>query len=133
MMDSSENFDSPEALCKQLLRNARTLLESNKLSECLDNLNTAYLIKPCEKIARKISRLKQYQQQTANVITTSEVNGNSSIPPHHRFICEGFSLHKKIVDKLYQHQVEGITWLYSLFKNKKGGILGKLSISNLDW
>ncbi|PAA89571.1 hypothetical protein BOX15_Mlig019690g1, partial [Macrostomum lignano] len=38
-------------------------------------------------------------------------------------VCPGFSLCRPLFDKLYDHQRAGISWLYSLHKAGKGGIL----------
>ncbi|ESO97957.1 hypothetical protein LOTGIDRAFT_104127, partial [Lottia gigantea] len=39
-------------------------------------------------------------------------------------VGNGFHLYKELYDKLYRHQKEGVLWMWSLFKKKKGGILG---------
>ena len=36
----------------------------------------------------------------------------------------GFFLHKDLMVKLYNHQKEGVLWLWCLHKKNKGGILG---------
>lgn len=36
----------------------------------------------------------------------------------------GFFLHKDLTVKLYNHQKEGVLWLWCLHKKNKGGILG---------
>ena len=37
---------------------------------------------------------------------------------------EGFKLPKKIYNKLYSYQIEGVMWFWKLYEEKKGGILG---------
>lgn len=39
-------------------------------------------------------------------------------------VCPGYFLHRKIHSKLFPYQRKAIEWMYSLFKRKKGGILG---------
>lgn len=35
-----------------------------------------------------------------------------------------FSLPAKIYERLFEHQKTGVIWLYNLYRNKKGGVLG---------
>ena len=37
---------------------------------------------------------------------------------------EGFYLYKDLYSHLYEHQREGVQWMFKLFQKKKGGILG---------
>ena len=39
-------------------------------------------------------------------------------------VGNGFYMYHELYSKLYNHQKEGVLWLWSLFKKKKGGILG---------
>ena len=36
----------------------------------------------------------------------------------------GFYLYKDLHQKLYDYQREGVCWMYTLYKKRKGGILG---------
>jgi SNF2 family DNA or RNA helicase len=40
------------------------------------------------------------------------------------FLPEGFNLPVDIYSNLFHHQKEGISWLYSLYRQNKGGVLG---------
>ena len=39
-------------------------------------------------------------------------------------VGNGFYMYQELYEKLYSHQKEGVLWLWSLFRKKKGGILG---------
>lgn len=39
-------------------------------------------------------------------------------------LCPDYYLHNKIYSKLFEYQREGLKWMYSLFKRKRGGVLG---------
>jgi SNF2 family DNA or RNA helicase len=40
------------------------------------------------------------------------------------YLNDGFSLKPTIYENLFEHQKKGIVWLYSLFRESKGGVLG---------
>ena len=35
-----------------------------------------------------------------------------------------FYLPEKIYERLFEHQKKGVVWLYNLYKERKGGVLG---------
>lgn len=37
---------------------------------------------------------------------------------------KGFYLYRDLYNSLYAHQQQGVLWLWSLYRRKKGGILG---------
>jgi SNF2 family DNA or RNA helicase len=37
---------------------------------------------------------------------------------------EWFSLPASLYERLFEHQKAGVRWLYNLYRNKKGGVLG---------
>ena len=39
-------------------------------------------------------------------------------------VGSGFYLYKELYAKLYAHQQEGVLWMWQLYKQRKGGILG---------
>ena len=55
----------------------------------------------------------------ANADDSSEDDNNGMVE-----VGNGFYLYKDLYNKLYAHQKEGVLWLWSLYKKKKGGILG---------
>ena len=40
------------------------------------------------------------------------------------YLKEGFRLPKDIYENLFEHQKRGIQWLYNLYREEKGGVLG---------
>lgn len=40
------------------------------------------------------------------------------------YLPDDFSLPESIFEKLFDHQKEGIQWMYNLWRESKGGILG---------
>ena len=55
----------------------------------------------------------------ANADDSSEDDNNGMVE-----VGNGFYVYKDLYNKLYAHQKEGVLWLWSLYKKKKGGILG---------
>ena len=46
-------------------------------------------------------------------------------PDSKEYVLAGwFALPAKIYERLFEHQKIGIKWLYDLYTNKKGGVLG---------
>ena len=39
-------------------------------------------------------------------------------------VGEGFYLFKELYSNLYAHQRDGVVWMWKVFKQRKGGILG---------
>ena len=39
-------------------------------------------------------------------------------------VGDGFHLYRELYEKLYQHQREGVLWMWKMYKKGKGGILG---------
>jgi SNF2 family DNA or RNA helicase len=37
---------------------------------------------------------------------------------------KNFYLYKDLYEKLYKHQKDGVLWMWSLYRKKKGGVLG---------
>jgi SNF2 family DNA or RNA helicase len=42
----------------------------------------------------------------------------------HYYLRYGFRLPKEIYENLFEHQKVGVTWLYNLYNEGKGGVLG---------
>ena len=60
------------------------------------------------------------QKYLAEVIDDSEDEEGDDMV----HVANGFYLYKDLYNKLYTHQREGVSWMWNLFRKKKGGILG---------
>lgn len=43
---------------------------------------------------------------------------------HKYYLPEGFELTSEIYNNLYAHQKEGIKWMFALYRQNQGGVLG---------
>ena len=60
------------------------------------------------------------------VLAQGQENGGFKHNPEEKeyILHDWFSLPEKIYERLFEHQKKGVVWLYNLYKNKKGGLLG---------
>ncbi|XP_030638896.1 DNA excision repair protein ERCC-6-like [Chanos chanos] len=112
----TDEMDKYERYCRQGKEAAR----QGDLSKSLELFCKACEIRPSDKLKRRIQTLQEaIRQQAAGSSDEEEeeeefVNVNNS----------GLMLYKELYDKLYDHQKEGVAFLYSLYRDgRKGGIL----------
>ncbi|XP_041075671.1 DNA excision repair protein ERCC-6-like [Polyodon spathula] len=89
---------------------------NGNLSRSLELFNAAYIIHPSEKLKSRIQKLEEAIAELAREEDDDDefvdVNGS------------GLMLFRELHDKLYDHQKEGIAFLYGLHRDgRKGGIL----------
>ncbi|XP_050410492.1 DNA excision repair protein ERCC-6-like [Patella vulgata] len=90
----------------------RNAMEMNK-----EALKICYSEKLAKKIAKMEAYLKEYGEDSGEEEEEEEVSGLLQVG-------NGFYLYKDLYNRLYTHQKEGILWMWTLHKRKKGGILG---------
>ncbi|KAK0138827.1 DNA excision repair protein ERCC-6-like [Merluccius polli] len=85
------------------------------MSKALELFKCAHKNYPSEKLKSRINKIEELiAQQDSESDDDEFVNINSS----------GLMLFKELHDKLYEHQREGVSFIYSLFRDgRKGGIL----------
>ncbi|KAK1788089.1 hypothetical protein P4O66_015963 [Electrophorus voltai] len=89
--------------------------QRGELERSLELFRLAFEIQPSAKLQNRIQRLQEaIQDLAASPEDEAFVNVNNS----------GLMLYKGLYDKLYEHQKEGVAFLYSLHRDRrKGGIL----------
>nr|AAI50169.1 Si:ch211-278b8.3 protein [Danio rerio] len=90
---------------------------NGELPHALELFQLAYQLQPSEKLKKRIQAIQDLIQREDEEDEEEEeefVNVNNS----------GLKLYKGLYDKLYDHQKEGVAFLYSLYRDgRKGGIL----------
>ncbi|XP_051968820.1 DNA excision repair protein ERCC-6-like isoform X1 [Xyrauchen texanus] len=86
-----------------------------ELPRALELFQLAYQLQPSDKLKKRIQAIQELVQREEQEEDEEEfVNVNDS----------GLKLYKGLYDKLYEHQKEGVAFLYSLYRDgRKGGIL----------
>nr|CAB3243372.1 DNA excision repair protein ERCC-6-like [Phallusia mammillata] len=116
VLASRENLpESTKLQLKKLIKDGKTCASEGELHKSLKNFRKAYQLCPTEKIMSRIKRIEE-------VIAEDEEGSDDD----YGFIelDNGLVIYKKLVERLYPHQINGIKWMYNLFKKgKKGGIL----------
>uniref|UniRef100_A0AAY4AI84 DNA excision repair protein ERCC-6-like n=1 Tax=Denticeps clupeoides TaxID=299321 RepID=A0AAY4AI84_9TELE len=100
------------------IREGKDAARQGNMTRSLELFEKAYAIQPSEKLNGRLQRLQEVIRDMAAEGSVSDeeefVNVNNS----------GLMLFKELYDKLYEHQKEGVAFLYRLYKEgKKGGIL----------
>ncbi|XP_043094080.1 DNA excision repair protein ERCC-6-like [Puntigrus tetrazona] len=89
---------------------------SGDLPRALELFQLAYQLQPSEKLKKRIQAIQDIMQREEDEDEEEEefININNS----------GLMLYKGLYDKLYDHQKDGVAFLYSLYRDgRKGGIL----------
>ncbi|MBN3272386.1 ERC6L protein, partial [Polyodon spathula] len=94
---------------------------NGNLSRSLEFFNSAYKIHPSEKLKSRIQKLEEAIAELAREGAGSEEDDDDEFVDVNG---SGLMLFRELHDKLYEHQKEGIAFLYSLYRDgRKGGIL----------
>ncbi|XP_051974251.1 DNA excision repair protein ERCC-6-like [Xyrauchen texanus] len=84
------------------------------LPRAFELFQLAYQLQPSDKLKKRIQAIQELVQREEEEKEEEFVNVNDS----------GLQLYKGLFDKLYDHQKEGVAFLYSLYRDgRKGGIL----------
>lgn len=97
------------------MQEAKEAAKNGDLEESLKLFNLAKDIFPTKKVMSRIQKLQEALEQLAE-----EEDDDEFID-----VCSsGLLLYRELYEKLFEHQKEGIAFLYSLYKDgRKGGIL----------
>ncbi|XP_029915327.1 DNA excision repair protein ERCC-6-like isoform X2 [Myripristis murdjan] len=97
------------------IKDGKDVARQGDISKALEFFKLAYNIHPSEKLKNRIMKIEELLAQQGSESEDEEfVNVNNS----------GLMLFKDLYDKLYDHQREGVAFLYSLYRDgRKGGIL----------
>ncbi|NP_666347.2 DNA excision repair protein ERCC-6-like [Mus musculus] len=121
-MEASQGLAEVETLSPQLaesylryVQEAKEAAKNGDLEESLKLFNLAKDIFPTKKVMSRIQKLQEALEQLAE-----EEDDDEFID-----VCSsGLLLYRELYEKLFEHQKEGIAFLYSLYKDgRKGGIL----------
>ncbi|XP_060130275.1 DNA excision repair protein ERCC-6-like [Zootoca vivipara] len=116
-MAESLGTDNPERddQYRRFVSQAKQEAKNGNLEESLCLLRQAHQINPCEKLTRK---MKKVEEALASLALDQEDDVFVDV-------CQsGLMLFGEIHDKLFDHQREGVAFLYSLYRDgRKGGIL----------
>ncbi|KAK1163227.1 DNA excision repair protein ERCC-6-like [Acipenser oxyrinchus oxyrinchus] len=94
---------------------------NGNLSRSLELFNSAYKIHPSEKLKSRIQKLEEAVAELARQEGGSEEDDDDEFVDVNG---SGLMLFRELHDKLYEHQKEGIAFLYGLHRDgRKGGIL----------
>nr|XP_023686316.1 DNA excision repair protein ERCC-6-like [Paramormyrops kingsleyae] len=118
-MQKSSLLDSDEMeTYHRYVKEGKTAARQGDMSKSLELFRLAHEIHPSEKLQSRIKMIEEAIEEMARQTSEGEddefVNVNDS----------GLMLFKELYDKLYEHQKEGIAFLYGLHRDgKNGGIL----------
>lgn len=107
----------------ELKRKGRKLLEAGELEKCYQMFEEALRLNPSDvRIRQKVETLREAldEQTCEEDDSDAQQQENSEMVE----LCPDYYLHNKIYSKLFEYQREGLKWMYSLFKRKRGGVLG---------
>ncbi|KAL4648878.1 DNA excision repair protein ERCC-6-like [Arapaima gigas] len=102
----------------EYVKEGKQAARQSDMTKSLELFKLAYKIQPSEKLKSRIKMIQQAIEEMEHQTSENEdeefVNVNNS----------GLMLYKELHEKLYEHQKEGIAFLYGLHKDgAKGGIL----------
>ncbi|KAJ8338421.1 hypothetical protein SKAU_G00373870 [Synaphobranchus kaupii] len=118
-MQKSFSIDEEDMETYQMyIKNGKDAARQGNLSKALELFKSAYMIHSSEKLKSRMKKLEEALQEMERQESDGEdenfVNINN---------C-GLMVFQELHDKLYDHQKEGIAFLYGLHRDgKKGGIL----------
>uniref|UniRef100_A0A8C8RK69 DNA excision repair protein ERCC-6-like n=1 Tax=Pelusios castaneus TaxID=367368 RepID=A0A8C8RK69_9SAUR len=106
----------PEGLYERYVTEAKEEARNGNLEESLKLFNLANEIHPSEKLKNRIKRLEETLAELA--LATEEEEGFVDV-------CNsGLMIYGEMHNKLFEHQREGVAFLYSLYRDgRQGGIL----------
>uniref|UniRef100_H2ZIQ9 DNA excision repair protein ERCC-6-like n=1 Tax=Ciona savignyi TaxID=51511 RepID=H2ZIQ9_CIOSA len=105
-----------KSMAKQLVAEAKTCASEGELYKSLKLFKKAYKLVPSDKIQSRITRIEEA------IAAESDEDDDENFG----FVelDNGIVIYKKLIERLYPHQIEGVKWLYNLYDHKmKGGIL----------
>ncbi|XP_022522862.2 DNA excision repair protein ERCC-6-like isoform X2 [Astyanax mexicanus] len=110
--------DDDEEKCRRYREEGKEAAQRGDLGRSLELFRLAYELRPSAKLESRIQRLqeaiKDAESQEEEEEDEEFVNVNGS----------GLMLFKELYNKLYEHQKEGVAFLYSLHRDgRRGGIL----------
>ncbi|KAK0043897.1 DNA excision repair protein ERCC-6 [Biomphalaria pfeifferi] len=110
----SEVEDENKEKFMRLIKEARQLAENGDVASGIKMYEKAQKIKYSTKLEQRILKMKAFLAEQTE--SNHPKNDMKQLAPN-------FYLHRKLFDQLYDHQKEGVLWLWSLYQKKKGGIL----------
>ncbi|XP_029019562.1 DNA excision repair protein ERCC-6-like isoform X2 [Betta splendens] len=110
-MDTGDRMETYQ----RFIREGKAVARHGDMHKALEFFKLAYNIHQSQKLESRMKKIKDFLAQNDSEEENNEfVNVNNS----------GLMLFKELHDKLYDYQRNGITFLYSLYRdNRKGGIL----------
>ncbi|XP_037389297.1 DNA excision repair protein ERCC-6-like isoform X2 [Pygocentrus nattereri] len=110
----SLNIDGDEK-ARRYQQEAKEAAQQGNLERSLELFRLAYQLRPSAKLKNRIQRLQEAMQEQEEEEEGEEfINVNDS----------GLMLYKELCNKLYDHQKEGVAFLYGLHRDgRRGGIL----------
>ncbi|XP_064642287.1 DNA excision repair protein ERCC-6-like [Lineus longissimus] len=108
--------EKDERLFKGFVEKARECAANGNVKAALEMSRKAYGMCPTGKLKKKIAKMEAWLADNESDAEEEEDNM--------KLLGNGFYLYHEIYAKLYQHQKEGVLWLWNLYKKGKGGILG---------
>ncbi|XP_018428513.1 PREDICTED: DNA excision repair protein ERCC-6-like [Nanorana parkeri] len=100
---------------ERYVKKAKEEAKNGNLLKSIEYFRRADSIHPSEKIKGRIAKLEEAQQVKLQ---------NEQDDEFVDVMGSGFTLYKELYDKLFEHQKEGVAFLYSLYRDgRKGGIL----------
>ncbi|XP_036419789.1 DNA excision repair protein ERCC-6-like [Colossoma macropomum] len=113
-LQRSLNIDGDEK-ARRYQQEAKEAAQQGDLERSLELFRLAYKLQPSAKLKNRIQRLQEAMQEQEEEEEEEEfINVNDS----------GLKLFKELYNKLYDHQKEGVAFLYSLHRDgRRGGIL----------
>eukprot|EP00794_Sanderia_malayensis_P018573 gene18573-20435_t len=98
---------------------AKNLIKENEFSKALVCYERAFGLSQSKKLEQKIIKLKKFIEALDDSDDYDEKDGDDVYTS-----IDGLKIFKDMWGKLYVHQQEGVKWLWNLFMQKRGGILG---------
>ncbi|XP_068120439.1 DNA excision repair protein ERCC-6-like isoform X2 [Hyperolius riggenbachi] len=111
----------PELVYKyeRCVRKGKEEAKAGNLLKSIDYFQRADTIQPSEKLKGRILKLETALQRL-NIEQDDDADDDEFV----EVLGSGLMLYKEMFDKLYEHQKEGVAFLYSLYRDgKRGGIL----------
>ncbi|RUS72057.1 hypothetical protein EGW08_020186 [Elysia chlorotica] len=116
----SEAEHEARKLFMKYVTEGRKCVEQGDIAQAIKLNEKALAIKSSDKLQKRINKMKAFlaaQEEEEAGGGDEEEDGDM------KSLGQGFMLHRKLYAKLYQHQKEGVLWMWSLFVLGKGGIL----------
>ncbi|KAL4223042.1 DNA excision repair protein ERCC-6-like [Mactra antiquata] len=119
-MDDNDDMDIEETHRKynEFIMQGKRLCGEGKVAEALEVNKKALQLSYSEKLAKKIKKMEDYLAAHGDDSDDDDADNGMM------HLGKGFYIYSDLYKSLYAHQQEGVLWLWSLFRRKKGGILG---------